>query len=187
MILAGPNGAGKTTAARYLLAEELGVMEFVNADVIAQGLSGFDPASVSVEAGRIMLRRLRELAEARVTFAFETTLASRTFAPWLRALAAEGYQIKLDFFWVASPELSFSRVQNRARKGGHYVDKETVRRRYARGITNFFELYQPIADLWRVWDNSGLAKPRLIAWGIRTETEICEDAELWQHIRGGER
>ena len=185
IIMAGSNGSGKTTAARWLLAEELGVMEFVNADVIAQGLSGFAPEKVAVEAGRIMLTRLKELAAARVTFAFETTLASRTFAPWLRELSHDGYQVKLNYFWVASPELSFARVQNRVRKGGHYVDPGTVTRRYKRGLGNFFELYRPVADVWRMWDNSDPSGPRLIAWGIRESSESCTDPVLWQHIKGG--
>jgi predicted ABC-type ATPase len=143
IILAGSNGSGKTTAARWLLAEELGVMEFVNAVVIAQGLSGFSPESVAVEAGRIMLMRLKELAGARVT------------------LAASGYLIKLNYFWLPSPELSFARVQNRVRKGGHFIAPETVNRRYYRGLNNFFELYRPISNVWRMWDNSSPYGPRI--------------------------
>src|SRR4051794_1830916 len=118
IILAGPNGAGKTTAARTLLAETLHLMTFVNADVIAQGLSGFDPESMAVEAGRIMLQRLHALADRRASFAFETTLAGRSYARWLRSLRGTGYTVHLVYFWLASPDLAVARVAERVRTGG---------------------------------------------------------------------
>ena len=106
VILAGPNGAGKSTAAPELLQGELSVREFVNADVIARGLSAFDPDGAAIAAGRVMLARLDELAHQRQSFAFETTLASRSFAPWLRDLRASGYAVHLFFLWLSSPELA---------------------------------------------------------------------------------
>jgi len=115
VILAGPNGAGKSTAAPELLQEELAVSEFVNADVIARGLSAFDPDRAAMAAGRVMLARLNELARQRESFAFETTLASRSFAPWLRDLRASGYAVHLLFLWLSSPELAVARRPSRSR------------------------------------------------------------------------
>jgi predicted ABC-type ATPase len=183
VVLAGPNGAGKTTASRVVLPKLAHISEFVNADVIAQGLSAFAPESVALEAGRIMLARLRELAEQRVDFAFETTLASRTFAPWLKELIASGYQFYLLFFWVHSPEFSISRVAGRVKMGGHHVDSETIRRRYARGLVNFFELYQPMATRWFVYDNSVSPGEVLIAHGRGRIVEEVNDDQLWTSLR----
>jgi predicted ABC-type ATPase len=113
VVLAGPNGAGKTTAARTLLAETLHLMTFVNADAIAQGLSGFHPESMAIEAGRIMLQRLHTLAEQRASFAFETTLAGRSYARWLKSLQGTGYMVHLVYFWLATPDLAVARVAER--------------------------------------------------------------------------
>jgi len=139
VVLAGPNGAGKSTAAPALLQGTLGVTEFVNADVIAQGLSAFDPDRVALAAGRIMLRRLQELARQGVSFAFETTLASRSFAPWIRELARTGYLFHLVFLWLPSADFAVQRVANRVRLGGHDVPEMTIRRRYHLGLYNFFQ------------------------------------------------
>src|SRR6516225_1621380 len=129
IVLAGPNGAGKTTAAQSLLAETLRLRTFVNADVIAQGLSGFDPASAALEAGRIMLDRLHALAKERCDFAFETTLAVRSLVRWFRELQEAGYSIHLVYFWLADPDLAVSRVAERVRMGGHDVPEPTIRLR----------------------------------------------------------
>ena len=121
VILAGPNGAGKSTVAPALLHGALAVDEFVNADVIASGLSAFDPDSAAIAAGRVMLARIRELASQRVNFAFETTLASRSFAPWLRQLVTSGYSAHLVFLWLPSADFAVDRVAERVRTGGHNV------------------------------------------------------------------
>lgn len=145
VILAGPSGAGKTTAAPSLLRDLLGLTNFVNADVIAQGLSGFGPERAAIEAGRVMLKRLRELADRGEDFAFETTLASRTFAPWLRSLRATGSRrVVLLFLWVPDPEQAIARVRRRVARGGHDVPEVTIRRRYYRGLRNLFELISPL-------------------------------------------
>ena len=120
-VLAGPNGSGKTTTSAHLLRDYFDVVEFVNADTIAQGLSAFSVESVALAAGRIMLARLRELAALRVSFAFETTLAARTFAPWLRQLQANGYHFHLFFLWLPTPDLAISRVASRVQQGGHSI------------------------------------------------------------------
>src|SRR6202035_4339720 len=126
-------------SAPALLAGTLAVSEFVNADVIAQGLSAFHPEGTAFDAGRIMLERLRELASKRATFAFETTLASRTFAPWIAGLRQTGYTFHLCFLWLPTPEMALERVCYRVRHGGHDVPPETVRCRYRAGLRNFFE------------------------------------------------
>jgi predicted ABC-type ATPase len=146
IIIAGPNGAGKTTLAPLLLRDWLGLMEFVNADTIASGLSAFDPEKAAMEAGRVMIRRLRELAARRDNFAFETTLVTRSYAPWLNRLVSEGYRISLLFIRLDSPELAIERVRARVASGGHDIPEETVRRRYLSGVRNFFSLYQSLAD-----------------------------------------
>jgi predicted ABC-type ATPase len=167
VVIAGPNGAGKTTAAPFLLRDTLGVTEFVNADTIAQGLSAFEPEQVAVTAGRVMLARLKGLAARRANFAFETTLASRSFAPWLAGLIAGGYAFHLIFLWLPSADFAVSRVAHRVAKGGHAVPEETVRRRYDAGLRNFFSLYQPQSTTWQMYDNSSGSPPRLIAAGGR--------------------
>ena len=185
IVLAGPNGAGKSTAAPALLHGTLGVTEFVNADVIAQGLSAFDPASVAMTAGRIMLSRLKELAEQRVSFSFETTLASRTFAPWLRGLIAAGYSFRLVFLWLPSADVAVARVAERVKMGGHGVPEETIRRRYGKGIANFFTLYRPLVKSWHVYDNSHASGPRAIAYGDATSV-VVSDPVVWKLIDRGQ-
>lgn len=132
IILAGPNGAGKSTSAPVLLRDTFAVDEFVNADSIAQGLSAFRPESVALEAGRIMLRRLQELAGKRTDFAFETTLASRIFAPWLKQLAATGYKSHLMFLTLPNADAAIARVASRVNLGGHNVPAPDIRRRFVR-------------------------------------------------------
>ena len=183
IVVAGPNGAGKSTAAPILLQETLGVSEFVNADVIAQGLSAFQPERVAFAAGRIMLTRLQELAERGTSFAFETTLASRSFAPWIRELTLTGYQFHLVFLWLPSADFAVQRVADRVRLGGHGVPEATIRRRYGAGLRNFFTLYQPLATTWRLYDNSGDAGIRLIAAGQQVSVTQIGEATIWQNLR----
>jgi len=165
VIIAGPNGAGKSTLAPILLRDTFGLLEYVNADPIALGLSAFDSASMSVEAGRIVVTRLRDLAKLRKSFAFETTLASRFYASWIKRLRESGYKFHLVFLWLSGIELAIQRVEERVRCGGHSVPDEVIRRRYDRGITNFFNLYQPLADTWAAYDNSGSGAPLLVSAG----------------------
>ena len=175
--IGGPNGAGKTTVSRSVLAQTLGVTEFVNADTIAAGLSGFDPAGAAIAAGRVMLTRLRELAEARQSFAFESTLASRTFARWLVDLGNAGYEVHILFIWLRSVDLALRRVRARVRKGGHHIPEFDVRRRYSRSAGNLLRLYAPLAEqfdgTWRVYDNSE-RRPILIAHGGAIGSKILD-------------
>ena len=184
LIIAGPNGAGKSTVAPALLHEHLGIGEFVNADVIARGLSAFNPEGVARRAGRVMLNRLHELAAQRADFAFETTLASRTFAPWLADLRSTEYVFKLLYVCVPDPALSVARVARRVSAGGHHVPSDIVSRRYYRGLRNYFSLYRPLADLWRVYDNSGTSPARLVAEGSGESTSAVVDARTWAIVQG---
>ncbi|HET6883083.1 MAG TPA: AAA family ATPase [Pirellulales bacterium] len=183
VVIAGPNGAGKTTAAQTLLRGTLKVPTFVNADWIARGLSAFDPDSVALEAGRIMLHRLKQLAEVRASFAFETTLASRTFAPWIRELCDSGYRFALLYLWLPDPTQSVLRVAQRVSQGGHGVPDDTVRRRYAAGLRNFFQLYQPLTNRWRFYDNSLGNGPKILARGRGIMESAVYDAEKWAAIK----
>jgi predicted ABC-type ATPase len=161
-IIAGPNGAGKTTYARRFLAEELHIGEFVNADLIAAGLSPFSPDRAAFEAGRLMLRRLRDLAVRREDFSFETTLSGRAYAPLLRELRAAGYRIRLDFLWIPSLDLTRDRVRQRVAKGGHDIPDEVQQRRFHLGVRNLAELYRPLVHRWRLYENTG-ENPYLVA------------------------
>lgn len=182
VVIAGPNGAGKTTAAQTLLPSTLEIEHFVNADWIARGLSGFNPEAAAIDAGRIMLARLKQLAEARSTFAFETTLATRSFAPWLRELCNTGYLFALVFLWLPDAEQAILRVADRVRNGGHDVPADTIRRRYNAGLRNFFQLYQPLTSGWRFYDNSEPETPRLIASGSGIMENTVKNETLWRSI-----
>jgi predicted ABC-type ATPase len=184
IVLAGPNGAGKSTASEKLLQESFKVSEFVNADVIARGLSAFHPEGVAVAAGRIMLTRLRELASDRKDFAFETTLASRSFAPWLNRLIETGYSLKLFFFWLPSAEMAVRRVAQRVSTGGHSVPEDAIRRRYERGLDNLFSEYMPLADNWFVCNGSANDAAE-IARGGRGKKTLVSDLNGWNQVVRG--
>jgi predicted ABC-type ATPase len=182
IVLAGPNGAGKTTVSAELLRGALGVHEFVNADTIARGLSEFKPEGAAIEAALVMLTRLRRLTTHRLDVAFETTLASRSFAPWIRGLKASGYDFHLFFISLPTPEIAIERVSSRVQRGGHSVPDETIRRRFEAGLRNFFELYRPLATTWRFYDNEHSSGLRPIARGGAGKTEIVADLEMWGRI-----
>lgn len=178
LVLAGPNGAGKTTSAGGLLID-LGVSEFVNADIIEREITTSESGSQQFMAGRLMLARIDELALRGESFAFETTLASRTFVALIRDLMANGYESHLVYVWLSSPEAAIDRVAARVRLGGHHVPSDVIRRRYQRGLRNFFTLYQPLVDSWRVYDNSG-DQPILVAQRLVGEAEQIIVTETWR-------
>jgi len=161
-IISGCNGAGKTTASYTILPEILGCKEFVNADEIAKGLSPFQPEKVSIEAGRIMLNRIKELIESGENFAFETTLSTRSYIHTVKKAQEKGYNVVLLFFWLQRVELAIERVKERVKEGGHNIPTEVIRRRYKKGIYNLFELYLPVIDSVLIFDNSE-GKHELIA------------------------
>jgi predicted ABC-type ATPase len=183
VVVAGPNGAGKSTTAPRLLQGAMAVSEFVNADPIAQGLSYFNPRSVDFAAGRIMLTRVKALAEARASFAFETTLASRSFAAWMASLGASGYRTHLAFLSLPSAELAVARVAERVRQGGHDVPEAVIRRRFTAGLRNFFTLYRAVSDTWQMFENAAVAGPRLIASGRGIGTTHVLDRAGWNNLR----
>lgn len=182
VILAGPNGAGKSTLSEALLAGTLGIRHYVNADTLARGLSAFNSDEMAIKAGKVMIEHLHDLAHQRMNFAFETTLASRTFAPWIAKLKTTGYQFHLFYVWVPSADVSVKRVRRRVMLGGHDVPEVTIRRRYHRSVENFFRLYKPLADSWEFYENEKLKSPRLIAIGNAT-MELPEDEDLWAKIK----
>ena len=153
-IIAACNGAGKTTASFTLLPEILDCREFVNADEIAKGLSPFQPEKVAIKAGRLMLKRIDELIVKDVNFAFETTLATKSYKNRILYAKQQGYHVILLFYWLQNIELAIERVKQRVIEGGHNIDSEIIKRRYINGIINFFEIYYPIIDEIMIFDNS---------------------------------
>jgi predicted ABC-type ATPase len=164
IVIAGPNGAGKTTFAREYLPKDARVLHFVNADLIAGGLSPLRPELAAMAGGRLLLSELDRLARARADFAFETTLSGLVYLRRLKRWKAAGYRIEITYLRLRSPQLALRRIAARARQGGHHVPRADVLRRFARGLLNFQRCYCPLADAWAVYDNSGDA-PRLIQKG----------------------
>lgn len=155
-IIAGCNGAGKTTASFTVLPEMLDCEEFINADEIARGLSPLNPDKAAIEAGRIMLNKIDKLIIKQSDFAFETTLATKSYVNTIKKSKSKGYQVTLIFFYLDSHELAIERVKNRVREGGHNIPGQTIIRRYNAGLKNLFNLYIPICDYWMLFDNSNI-------------------------------
>ncbi len=174
-IVAGPNGAGKSTFARLFLPEYADCREFVNADLIAAGLSPFNPEGRAIQAGRLMLERVEALAGTRVDFGFETTLAGRGYASLLKRLKDSGYRIHVFFLWLPSVDMALARVQDRVLAGGHAVPEEVVRRRFSRGLANLFRLYAPLLDSWLVFDNAE-EQPRIVALCLASDRFVLDPA-----------
>ena len=181
-IIAGCNGAGKTTASFTILPEVLGCKEFINADEIAKGLSPFQPESVAVQAGRIMLARMDELLQKGETFAFETTLATKSYKQKIEWAQANGYEVTLLFFWLDSPNIAKKRVAQRVAEGGHNIPLETIERRYYNGIANLFTIYIDMVDICYIFDNSeGERTP--IAKKYKGGKEIIYNADLYNQMK----
>jgi predicted ABC-type ATPase len=161
IVSAGPNGAGKTTFAREFLPKDTDVIHFVNADLIAGGLSALKPEIAAITAGRVFLAELERLACERTSFAFETTLSGLTYASRLRKWKANGFRVEIAYLKISSPKLALKRIRVRVRQGGHDVPKDDVVRRFSRSWDNFVQVYRPFADVWSVYDNSG-ETPRLL-------------------------
>lgn len=164
VIIAGPNGAGKTTFAREFLPNEAGCPVFVNADLIAAGIAPFQPETVAFHAGRLMLQEIARHAAEERSFAFETTLSGRTYAPMIDRWRTQGYIVKLIFLSLASPDEAVARVAIRVRQGGHNILVDTIRRRFEAGLMHFRETYRSQVDYWQLYDNSGEA-PLLLEEG----------------------
>ena len=181
VVIAGPNGAGKSTAAPFLLKQALGILEFVNADQIAAGLSAYSPETVSFEAGRIMLKRLHDLAATNVSFAFESTLSSRTFALFLTQCKAQGYKVQIFYIALPSAALAVNRVALRVKLGGHNIPQADIERRFQRSLHNLYALYLPLADRWTVLDNA-MGKLEPIAHGTACRTYV-ESSDKWLNLK----
>jgi predicted ABC-type ATPase len=180
-IIAGCNGAGKTTASLTILPEILQCREFVNADNIAAGISPFNVEGVAIEAGRIMLHRINELQQLKDDFAFETTLATRSYVSLVHKAQARGYKVSLIYIWLNSPDLALQRVAERVSQGGHNIPENVIRRRYYRGIYNLFNLFMPICDFWTLADNS-VKELKMIARGELKVESIIENTDIWRII-----
>ncbi|MBP5327440.1 MAG: zeta toxin family protein [Bacteroidales bacterium] len=174
-IIGGCNGAGKTTASYTILPEILDCREFVNSDEIARGLSPFNPNSMTLEAGKLMLKRIKELLGREESFAIETTLATRSYINLVRQAQAKNYVVTLVFFWLRTPELALQRIAERVKNGGHDIPPATARRRYIAGITNLFNIYIPEVNYWSIYDNSESPRIIIARGGKQLDSTIYEE------------
>lgn len=171
-IIAGCNGAAKTTASQTILPDILNCKEFLNADAIAAGISPYNVESVAFQSGRIMLDRIQFLINEKENFAFETTLSTKSYVQLIKLAKAKGYTVTLLFFWLKNPELAVSRVENRVRHGGHFIPEDIIKPRYFRGVSNLFNHFINLCEVWMIFDNS-FTIPMLIAKGIeKDEIEV---------------
>lgn len=163
IIIAGPNGAGKTTFARSFLPREAQCLRFINADLIAAGLSPFAPEVAAIQAGRLMLTEIAACAKRGESFAFETTLSGLSYLRHIRQWRSEGYHVSLFFLSLPNAEAAIARVAERVRQGGHDVPESVIRRRFAAGLINLERAYKSAVDTWAVFDNAG-ATPIVAEW-----------------------
>jgi predicted ABC-type ATPase len=180
-IIAGPNGAGKTTASFTILPEILKIKEFVNADEIAKGISPFNPEGAAFAAGRVMLNRISELLEQGESFAFETTLATRSYVSLIKRAQLAGYKVSLLFLALQNSSLALKRVQTRVKEGGHNVPRNVIETRYRKGLSNFFNLFQEAVDLWLFIDNTA-GEFKSVARGSKQNVEIKLPIK-WEHYK----
>ncbi|MBR4644182.1 MAG: zeta toxin family protein [Bacteroidaceae bacterium] len=180
-VIAGCNGAGKTTASFTVLPEMLKCREFVNADEIAAGISPFNPEGVAIQAGRLMIDRIIQLLKDGETFAFETTLATRSYVKLIQQAKKRGYFVTLLFFSLSTPEQAQRRVAQRVSMGGHNIPSDVIVRRYEAGLQNLFQLYMPVCDYWTLYDNSNCPAVR-IASGFGTEKIEVFDKQRYQTL-----
>ena len=180
-IISGPNGAGKTTASYTVLPKILQCKEFVNADEIARGLSPFNPDSVAIQAGRLMLERISELLQRNESFSIETTLSTRSYVHLVEKAHRQGYEVTLLYFWLKSPDQAIQRVAERVAKGGHDIPKNIIVRRYREGLENLFNLYMPVVDTWLLINNGEMPRT-IIATGGKEQETIVEEQEHYKKI-----
>lgn len=164
IIIAGPNGVGKTTFARSFLPEEAQCPRFINADLIAAGLSPFAPEAAAIKAGRLMLEEIAECARRGESFAFETTLSGLGYLAHIRRWREQGYHVSLFFLSLPDADAAVARVAGRVRQGGHHIPEDVIRRRFAAGLRNFEQRYKPAVDAWAKYVNVGNS-PVLLEWG----------------------
>lgn len=181
-MVAGPNGAGKTTFAAEFLPHYAKCPNFVNADLIAQGLSPFKPRAAAFRAGKLVLSRIHDFVRTGADFGFETTLSGKAYVNLFKRLKSAGYRIHIFFLWMPGAGLGLLRIKDRVSGGGHGVPAADVERRFRRSVVNLFRLYKPLADSWIFFDNTG-AKPVIIAEGTNGHTKVA-DAEVFNKIYG---
>lgn len=181
-IIAGCNGAGKTTASYTLLPQVLHVREFVNADEIARGLSPFNPEGMAIMAGKLMLERIHELLAAGVSFAIETTLATRSYVSLVRRAREQGYSVRLLFFFLNDVKLARQRVARRVAQGGHDIPQDVIERRYHAGLRNLVRLFMSEVDSWVIYDNSQ-GEPIKIASGGRNQSPMIINPARYLQIK----
>jgi len=180
-LIAGPNGSGKTTSSFDML-KACSIDEYVNADAIAYGLSPLQYDTVAIKSGRLMLERIHYLLEQNKSFAFETTLASRSFVNLIHQAKKQGYTVSLIFLWMKDVKLAIERVERRVESGGHDIPREIIIRRYKKGLTNFFNLYLPIVDRWAFYDNS-TSSPEFVAGKLSKNGSLeILDSKLWKTL-----
>lgn len=172
-IISGCNGAGKTTASVTILPEIFECKEFVNADEIAKGLSPFNPESVAIQAGKLMLERINYLLTQNDSFAIETTLSTKSYQNLVLQAHEKGFYVQLLYFWLPSPEFAAARVAQRVKEGGHNIPKDVIYRRYYAGIKNLFDIYMPIVDYWVIYDNI-TSPPQKIGYGMKNNIIITD-------------
>ena len=180
-VIAGPNGSGKTTFAKEFLPDYVKCPNFVNADLIAQGLSPFSPRSAAIKAGKLVLNQIDEFSAAGVNFAFESTLAGKSYFNLFKELKDKGYKLHLLILWIPNTELAVVRIKDRVAEGGHDVPIQDVKRRFKRSIGNFFKLYQPLFDSWMLFNNAG-SIPTLIAKTNNGQVYVI-DQELFEKVK----
>jgi len=169
IIIAGPNGAGKTTFAKEFLPNEADCLYFVNADLIAAGLSPFKPEVAAIQAGKLMLKIIDEHIRKQESFVFETTLAGKIYARKIINWQVLGYHVSLLFLRLDNVDIAINRVTQRVKQGGHFIAEDIIKRRYLSGMANFQNLYKPLVDAWAVYDNNE-DKPVLVEWGEKDES-----------------
>lgn len=184
VVIAGPNGAGKSSVAPRLVKEMSGIGRYVNPDVIAAGLSGFDPSTVDMRAARIALETIDRYISSRVDFAFETTLAGRRWPPLLQTLRSAGFQTWLYYLWLPTADVAVARVRFRVVRGGHDIPEADVRRRYASSVRNLRAIWLPSVDAWRILDASRLPALAWVAAGRKSNSPIIHDPIAWSMLTG---
>lgn len=181
-IISGCNGSGKTTTAKQILPYFLDIYEYVNADEIASGLSPFRPENVAIQAGKLMIKRLKHLRDNQINFAFETTLSGLNYIRFLQQCQEQNYHINLIYFWLKTPQLAIARVKQRVASGGHNIPEDVIIRRYYRGQKNLIESYLPLCHTWIMYDNSNFPT-QLIATYTPEQKMIIYQPETFNKIQ----
>ncbi len=184
-ILAGPNGAGKTTFADKFLPEFAGCKEFLNADLIAAGLSPYSPDSQAIWASKLLLERMNRLVEERQTFSFETTLAGKSYRPAIRRWRELGFEVHLLFLWLPSADMACERVLSRVRQGGHTIPENVICRRFSRGVANLFRIYLPCVDNAKDYDSSQVTPQKI--WERIEGVDSVIATNLWKTVQHMEK